>query len=89
MGKKSMKIKLIKPTKCAQDVHETTNYPRAWYKSKPELPAGTTLEVIEEWGNFYGEYYRCKLPDGMKSEDYTITHYDIPVENAEVANNNN
>lgn len=35
-----MKIKLIKPTKCAQDVHETTKYPRPWFKPKPELPAG-------------------------------------------------
>lgn len=27
-----MKIKIIKPTKCAQDVHETTKYPRPWFK---------------------------------------------------------
>ena len=40
-----MKIKLIKPTMCAQDVHETTKYPRPWFKPKPELPAGTTFEV--------------------------------------------
>ncbi len=42
-----MKIKLIKPTKCAQDVHETTKYPRPWFKPKPELPAGTILEVSD------------------------------------------
>lgn len=44
-----MKIKIIKPTKCAQDVHETTEYPRPWFKPKPELPAGTILEVDEVW----------------------------------------
>ena len=32
-----MKIKLIKPTQCAQDVHETTKYPRPWFKPKPKL----------------------------------------------------
>lgn len=51
-----MKIKLIKPTKCAQDVHETTKYPRPWFKPKPELPAGTILEVSDVWLNFYGQY---------------------------------
>lgn len=57
-----MKIKLIKPSKCAKDVHETTKYPRPWFKPKPELPVGTTLEVSDTWINFYGEYYRCILP---------------------------
>ena len=42
-----MKIKINKPTKCAQDVHETTEYPRPWFKPKPELPAGTILEVSD------------------------------------------
>ena len=31
------KIRLNKNTKCLQDIHETTNYPRPWYKEKPEL----------------------------------------------------
>lgn len=78
-----MKIKLIKPTKCAQDVHETTKYPRSCFKPKPELPIGTTLEVSDTWINFYGEYYRCILPKEMKDKGYTIPWYDIPIENAE------
>ncbi len=51
------------------------NYPRPWYKPKPELPKGTVLTVKETWSNFYGTYHRCVTPDG---------EYDIPVENAEV-----
>ena len=82
-----MKIKIIKPTKCAQDVHETTKYPRPWFKPKPELPAGTTLEVSDTWQNFYGSYYRCILPKEMKDKGYSLPWYDIPIENAEKCNN--
>lgn len=79
-----MKIKLIKPTKCAQNVHETTKYPRPWFKPKPELPAGTILTVKEKWQNFYGVYYRYYLPDEMKDKGYSIPYYDIPADKAEV-----
>ena len=79
-----MKIKIIKPTKCAQDVHETTKYPRPWFKPKPELPAGTILEVSDVWLNFYGQYYRCILSEEMKDKGYSLPWYDIPIENAEI-----
>lgn len=45
-----MKIRLIKETMCAHDVHEMTNYPRAWFNPKPALPEGTELVVDKEWG---------------------------------------
>ena len=57
-----MKIKLIVNTDCAHDIHETTKYPRDWYKKKPTLKAGEILEVKEDWGNFYGLYYKCYNP---------------------------
>ena len=79
-----MKIKIIKPTKCAQDVHETTKYPRPWFKPKPELPAGTILEVSDVWLNFSGQYYRYQLPEEMKDKGYSLPWYDIPIENAEI-----
>lgn len=82
-----MKIKIIKPTKCAQDVHETTKYPRPRYKPKPELPAGTILEVCDVWQNFFGSHYRCLLPEEMKDKGYSLPWYDIPIENAEKCNN--
>lgn len=66
-------IELTKDTMCAHDKHELVNYPRSWFKAKPTLPAGTVLEVKEEWSNFYGTYYRCETADG---------EYDIPIENA-------
>ena len=66
-------IELTKDTMCAHDQHEIKNYPRPWYKPKPELPKGTVLTVKETWSNFYGTYHRCVTPDG---------EYDIPVENA-------
>jgi hypothetical protein len=66
-------IELTKDTMCAHDQHEIKNYPRPWYKAKPELPKGTVLTVKETWSNFYGTYHRCVTPDG---------EYDIPVENA-------
>ncbi len=75
-----MKIKLNKPTKCAQDVHETTKYPRPWFK----LPAGTILEVDKVWQNFFGSHYRCQLPEEMKDKGYSLPWYDIPIENAEI-----
>ena len=77
------KIRLNKNTKCSQDIHETTNHPRPWYKEKPELSKGTILEVEKEFGNFYGLYYRCKLPENLNSEDYTIPWYDIKLEDAD------
>lgn len=77
------KIKLNKDTRCSQDIHETTNYPRPWYKEKPELPKGTVLEVEEEFGNFYGFYYRCKLPNHLNPRDYTIPWYDINIMDAD------
>ena len=77
------KIRLNKNTKCSQDIHETTNYPRPWYKEKPELSQGTILEVEKEFGNFYGLYYKCKLPENLNSEDYTIPWYDIKLEDAD------
>lgn len=79
-----MEIKIIKPTKCAQNVHETTKYPRPWFKPKPKLPAGTTLEVGDVWTNFVGIYYRCILPDEMKDKGYSIPYYDIPSDKAKV-----
>lgn len=82
-----MKIKIIKPTKCAQDVHETTKYPRPWFKPKPELPAGTILEVSDVWLNFSGQYYRCQLPEETKDKGYSLPWYDIPIDNAELLNN--
>lgn len=66
-------IELTQDTMCAHDQHEIKNYPRPWYKAKPELPKGTVLTVKETWSNFYGTYHRCVTPDG---------EYDIPVENA-------
>lgn len=66
-------IELTKDTMCAHDKHELVNYPCSWFKAKPTLPAGTVLEVKEEWSNFYGTYYRCETADG---------EYDIPIENA-------
>ena len=67
-----MKIKLIVNTDCA---HQKTKYPRDWYKKKPTIKAG---EILEEWGNFYGLYYKCYNP---KPGDYTSPYYDIPIEN--------
>lgn len=76
------KIKLIVPTKCAEDEHEVTHYPRPSFKPKPELPAGTILVANEKWANFYDEYYRCDLPPEMKDKGYSIPWYDIPVDKA-------
>lgn len=70
-----MKIKLIKDTMCAGDMHELLHYPRPWFKPKPELLAGTILEVKEVWSNFYGRYFRCMHENGT---------YDISVKNAEI-----
>lgn len=64
-----MKIKLVKPTKCAHDEHEERLYPRPWFVAKPILQEGTVLDVDKKWSNFYGTYYRCG-------------DYDIPIDNA-------
>jgi len=71
----TMEIRLIEDTGCAHDEHEMKYYPRIWYHAKPVLSKGTRLEVIKEWTNFYGSYYRCKHEFG---------EYDIPVEKAEI-----
>lgn len=78
MTEQSTTVKLIEITKdcyCEHDIHEMTHYPRSEYKMKPQLKTGTELEVIEEWSNFYGRYYRVKTNDGI---------YDISYSNAKV-----
>lgn len=78
-----MKIKLLVNTLCSHDTYEMTKYPRPWYVPKPELKEGTELDVSETWGNFYGTYYRCPLPDGMDGV-YSAPAYDIDINKAEI-----
>lgn len=79
-----MKIRLRIDTQCAHDLYEITNYPRAWFKPKPALSAGLVLTVIGEWGNFFGNYYKCEIPAHLKDDSYSVQEYDIPHDNAEV-----
>jgi hypothetical protein len=71
-----MKIKIVKDCACERDLHESLNYFRKGLKTQ-WFVEGEELEVIEEWNNFYGRYYRCKTegPAGFA---------DIKVQNAEV-----
>lgn len=77
-------IRLVKCSFCFQDMYEMTKHPRSWYKCKPELQIGTELRVRSITRNFYGTFYCCEVPDGMKIEKGCIPTYDIPVNSAEV-----
>ena len=68
-------IELTEDTMCAHDEHELKNYPRPWFHAKPNLQKGTRLNVMEEWANFFGAYFRCEHKNGL---------YDIPVHKAKV-----
>lgn len=82
-----LKIILTEDTLCAHDVHETTYYPRDWFKSKPKLKVGTILHVKDIWNNFYGQYYKCDIPEGIDVTGCTINYeYDIPVQKAKIIN---
>lgn len=61
-----MKIEIKKNCLCAHYMHEMLRYPREGLVSK-EFKVGEQFDVIEDWSNFYGTYYRVKV-DG-KSHD--------------------
>jgi hypothetical protein len=44
-------------------MHEITNYPREGLTVQ-EFKIGDELELMSEWNNFYGSYYRCKTEKG-------------------------
>ena len=77
-------IRLVRCSFCFRDMYEMTKHPRSWYKCKPELQIGTELRVRSITRNFYGTFYCCEVPDGMKIEKGCIPTYDIPVNSAEV-----
>lgn len=58
---------------CQHDIHEMTHYPRKNFKAKPKIPEGTEVEIIKEWNNFYGIYYRV-VYDG---KEYDIKRGEI------------
>jgi len=61
-------------------LHEITNYPREGLKVQ-SFAEGEELEVINEWNNFYGRYYRVKT-------EGPVGFADIKVQNAEVLSGN-
>ena len=65
-------------------MYEMTKHPRAGFKCKPELQIGTRLNVKSITSNFYGTFYTCEIPEGVKVDQECIQTYDIPVYNAEV-----
>lgn len=69
---------------CFHDMYEMTKHPRAWFKCKPELQIGTRLNVKSITSNFYGTFYTCGIPEGVKVDQDCIQTYDIPVYNAKV-----
>ena len=77
-------IRLSNASFCFQDMYEMTKHPRSWYKRKPELKAGTDLIVENIWSNFYGTFFKCKIPEGIEIDKGCIPTYDIPIYNAQV-----
>lgn len=74
------RIEITSPTTCAHDDHESFYYPRKGYVCKPKLEPGTVLEVVKQWSNCYGSYYKAKTDDGLI--------YDIPINKAKQLNKN-
>lgn len=56
---KGSKLVANKDTICMSYIHEVTNHYREGLV-KLELKKGDEVELIEEWNNFYGKYYRVK-----------------------------
>lgn len=56
---------------CQQDIHEMIHYPRKNFKAKPKIPANTEVEILKEWSNFCGIYYRVR---------YNGKEYDIRID---------
>lgn len=54
---------------CEGYLHEKINYPREGLVEK-KLLKGDTVELKEEWSNFYGSYLRV-IKDGIQ---YDIKH---------------
>ena len=77
-------IRLKVSSFCFHDMYEMTKHPRSWFKPKPELQAGTELHVISITQNFYGTFYCCYVPVGIRLEYGCIPTYDIPIGSAEV-----
>ena len=57
------KIEITNDCFCEHYLHESINYPRPGLIEQ-KFKKGEVLEVIEEWSNFYGSYYRCKTEVG-------------------------
>ena len=64
-------MKIIKDCYCEHYLHEITNYPREGLVEK-KLQEGDIVNLVKQWNNFYGEYYRVEK-DGEE--------YDIATEN--------
>jgi hypothetical protein len=58
-----MQVEITNDCFCEHYLHEATNYPRPGLVEQ-KFQKGDVLDVIEEWQNFYGSYYRCKTEVG-------------------------
>ena len=55
-----MIIEVKKDCLCEHYLHELLNYYRLGLVEK-KFKQGEQFEVIEDWSNFYGSYYRVKV----------------------------
>lgn len=69
---KVTQIVITQDCECEHDKHEITKYPRPGLTVQ-SFKVGEKFELINEWSNFYGDYYRVRTEKG---------HADISVENA-------
>ena len=73
----TQKIKVTKDCLCEHYLHEILNYPRKGLVEK-KFYKDEEFEVIEDWFNFYGSYYRVKVDD---------KYHDISKSNAKIIYN--
>lgn len=69
---KVTQIVITKDCECERDKHEITKYPRPGLTVQ-SFKVGEKLELVEEWSNFYGNYYRVRTEKGIA---------DISIDNA-------
>lgn len=55
-----MRIEVKEECLCAYYMHEILNYPRKGLIKKV-FKVGEQFDVVEDWSNFYGTYYRVKV----------------------------
>jgi len=61
------KVLVTKDCYCEHYLHEKTKYPREGLV-EVTFKNGEEVELIREWNNFYGSYYKVKKSDGTTGD---------------------